>query len=444
MSFLGLLVTNYVGQFIVGTSTLYMMYLLLNKKFRLTRRLILSYPIFILCFVLIATVITYPAIQKQGYFGAELHILTMIIDLVMSFLFLVYLFKKSVAREIFNSLPFTLAITKIVNYPLIFLISRFIYFGSFGGYVIIMSLTNATVILVMYFIAKTKLINYGREAMKLYKGAFIITSIYLVTSFVLEYYALNQIDDTLNEAMVILAVGYIVIICSIAIFSREVSNKRERKQSEMLLLQHQLYTNRLENIQQELRLFQHDYKNMVAGLYAQADEGNTQAVKDYINDKILNINDDVQNDIRQTNQLVKLTNMELKGLLLVKLMEAKKVDVTIDLEVLYEVGRISIETSDLLRCLGILLDNAIEAAQATATKNVSAVILQEDKTTIIVTNDISNNVDMSSIWKNGYSTKGKNRGLGLSSYQKILNNYDNAFCETKIADKQFTQILIIT
>ena len=89
--------------------------------------------------------------------------------------------------------------------------------------------------------------------------------------------------------------------------------------------------------------------------------------------------------------------------------------------------------------------NAIEEAQTTVTKKVSVVILQEDdKTTIIVKNDISSNVDMSNIWKNGYSTKGKNRGLGLSSYQKILNNYDNTFCETKIENEQFTQILVVS
>jgi Predicted signal transduction protein with a C-terminal ATPase domain len=137
--------------------------------------------------------------------------------------------------------------------------------------------------------------------------------------------------------------------------------------------------------------------------------------------------------------------MELKGLLLVKLMDAKQAEVVIDLEVLYEVGKIAIDTSDLMRIMGILLDNAIEEAQTTVTKKVSVVILQEDdKTTIIVKNDSSSNVDMSSIWKNGYSTKGKNRGLGLGSYQKILNNYDNAFCETKIENGQFMQILVVS
>ena len=369
-----------------------------------------------------------------------------IITLITTFLFLAVLFQKR-AGEIFNSLAIILAIQAMSNFSIMFLVTHFTNLMGFWAHIIIMLLTCAVAILLMYLISKTKLINYCREMIKQRNVTFILTVIYLVISLMVEFHGLNHARNTSDELemMLLISVGYIIIFFSTAILSREFSNKRERKQSEMLLVQHQLYTNRLETIQQELRLFQHDYKNMVAGLYAQADEGNTQAVKDYINGKILNINDDVQNDIRQTNQLMKITNMELKGLLLVKLMEAKKADVTIDLEVLYEVRGIAIDTSDLMRIMGILLDNAIEEAQTTATKNVSVVILSEDdKTTIIVKNDISNNVDMSNIWKNGYSTKGKNRGLGLSSYQKILNNYDNVCCETKIDGKQFIQILIIT
>ena len=193
-----------------------------------------------------------------------------------------------------------------------------------------------------------------------------------------------------------------------------------------MLLQQQHYVNLLENTQQKLRTFQHDYKNLVTGLYAQANEGNTETVKEYINSKILNIDRDIQADIRQTNQLPQINNMELKGLLLVKLMESEKVDVAMDLEVFYEVGKISIETSDLVRLMSILFDNAIEAAQNTATRNVSVTILQEDdKTTIIVKNAISDKVDISDIWKTGYSTKGTNRGLGLNSYKKILSNYED-------------------
>ena len=446
MRFFELLVANYVGQFIVAISALYIIYTLLNKKIRLTKHLMLFYPIVMLCYVLLIMAVIYPEVQKYGGFGVEIHIVTKILGLIVLFSISVYLLGKKLAGKIFNSLPITLAIQMMSNSLLLSLIDSFTNLTVFWWYVIGTSLTCVMAILFLFLVSKTKLINYCREMIEPSHVSFIITSIYLVASLVLEYNTLHEDNSiSFNEAMLVLAVGYIILFFSIAIFSREFFNKRERKQLELLLLQHQLYTNRLENIQQDLRLFQHDYKNMVAGLYAQADAGNTQAVKDYINGKILNINDDVQNDIRQTNQLVKITNMELRGLLLVKLIEAKKADVTIDLEVLYEVGRITIDTSDLMRIMGILLDNAIEEAQTTVMKNVSVIILQEDdKMAIMVKNDICTSVDMSNIWKSGYSTKGKNRGLGLSSYQKILNNYDNTFCETKIEDKQFIQILVIT
>jgi hypothetical protein len=48
MSFFGAIITNYVGQLIGSLSMLYIAYTLLDKKLRLTKRLVLSYPIFML------------------------------------------------------------------------------------------------------------------------------------------------------------------------------------------------------------------------------------------------------------------------------------------------------------------------------------------------------------------------------------------------------------
>lgn len=192
-------------------------------------------------------------------------------------------------------------------------------------------------------------------------------------------------------------------------------------------------------------MIQHDYKNMIVAMYAQVDAGNTEAIKDYIRTKLLNIDVQVQEDIRQINQISQITNMELKGLLLVKILEAKNVEVNIDLEVLYRVDQIAMDIKDLVRCVGILIDNAIEEAKNTPSKNISILILQEkNTTTFVVKNDILNFVDVSRIWENGYSTKGKNHGLGLCNYKRTISGYKNVFIETKIDHHQFIQILMIT
>jgi len=444
MSFSELLIVNYVELFINGLGILYSVHILFNKKITLTKPLLVSYPLFIGAICLMCTIITHREIEKQGYYSAELALIATVIEIVILILYCTYLFGGNSIKKLFPSILVAYVLDSICYYVSIFMATFFfsrpleisVYYGA-------IVFSCVAVITTMYLISKTKTIIYFRELLKMGNMSIFITLIFFILFLGFEYYATSSVTYHLI-ALTIIGVSCILFL-SIGLISRDFYNKQQLRQSEALLLQQQHYVSLLENTQQKLRTFQHDYKNMVSGLYAQADEGNTEAVKEYINNKILNIDSDIQADIRQTNQLTKIISMELKGLLLVKLMEAKKADVTMDLEVLYEVRVISIDTSDLVRLMGILLDNAIEGVQNTATRNVSIAILQEDdKTTIIVKNAISDKVNISDIWKNGYSTKGTNRGLGLSSYKKILSNYDNAFCETKIEDNQFIQILVVT
>lgn len=183
---------------------------------------------------------------------------------------------------------------------------------------------------------------------------------------------------------------------------------------------------------------------MITGLYAQASEGNVEAVKDYIDTKLLQVNRGVEQNISQMNQVSKIEQMEIKGLVLVKMMEAEKLKVNFQLEVLNAIDSVAMEINDFIRCLGILLDNAIEEATVSVNKEISCILLKENhKVSIVVKNHLEETKDLASIWEVGYSTKGEKRGLGLSNYKKILATYENIVCETKIENKQFIQVLIV-
>ena len=52
------------------------------------------------------------------------------------------------------------------------------------------------------------------------------------------------------------------------------------------------------------------------------------------------------------------------------------------------------------------------------------------------------NVTIEELKKEGYSSKGENRGLGLISAQDIIKNY-NMILTTKIENNMFKQILTI-
>ncbi|MBW4872927.1 MAG: GHKL domain-containing protein, partial [Paeniclostridium sp.] len=62
---------------------------------------------------------------------------------------------------------------------------------------------------------------------------------------------------------------------------------------------------------------------------------------------------------------------------------------------------------------------------------------------IIVSNTYKEKIeDISNLFKDGYSSKGEGRGIGLSNLKEILNNYENAYFTIK-AEGEFIQKLDI-
>ncbi|WP_337247990.1 GHKL domain-containing protein [Candidatus Enterococcus huntleyi] len=62
---------------------------------------------------------------------------------------------------------------------------------------------------------------------------------------------------------------------------------------------------------------------------------------------------------------------------------------------------------------------------------------------VLVKNSLVEKPLLQKIWEEGYSTKGTNRGLGLSSYQNILNRYEFVLKQTSIQNDEFIQAFSI-
>lgn len=88
------------------------------------------------------------------------------------------------------------------------------------------------------------------------------------------------------------------------------------------------------------------------------------------------------------------------------------------------------------------MDNAIEAAAREKKPQVTIVLLKEQgKLTFIVKNPTSQAVDLQRIWTAGYSTKGQNRGLGLTNLKEITRQYPDVWLETRVEKQEFVQML---
>nr|WP_306810414.1 GHKL domain-containing protein [Paeniclostridium sordellii] len=99
---------------------------------------------------------------------------------------------------------------------------------------------------------------------------------------------------------------------------------------------------------------------------------------------------------------------------------------------------------DLCRILGIILDNSIEASLECENPSITlSIVDKENLISIIISNTYKEKIeDISNLFKDGYSSKGKGRGIGLSNLKEILNNYENVYFTIKV-EGEFIQKLDI-
>ena len=216
------------------------------------------------------------------------------------------------------------------------------------------------------------------------------------------------------------------------------------KAQEETILQQQAHMALLEELQQEIRAFRHDVTNLFSGLTLQAQEGDLAGIQDFMKKTSSYFDEKLGSEIAQMDGLNNVGLYPLRSLLTTKLAKMRQENVRAVLEVLHPVHEEqSMDVNDLLRCVGILLDNAVEAA-AGQDGLVRIVLLQEEKELYLA---IANNYDaapnLSALTRKGYTTKGKGHGTGLSSYRKIVSRYKGCATRTYLKDDMFVQELHI-
>lgn len=250
----------------------------------------------------------------------------------------------------------------------------------------------------------------------------------------------------LNNSNPMISILFLLLIYGAInyMFRCEMQKKRIEEQ-DMNLCQQELYIQNLEAVQKEVRLFRHDFKNMMAGVSFQAGEGDLQAVQDFISEVTGDFERQMGKQIFQLSQLGNVRITELKGLLLLKMTEMQKEKIRFRLEVPCPFSDPGIPPRDLCRAVGILLDNAAEAAESLPDGEVTAMFDEgEAVISIMVRNPVKGEVPISMIWEDGYSTKGKHRGSGLASFRQIVERYDNAASSTRQEGGCFIQELKIS
>lgn len=222
-------------------------------------------------------------------------------------------------------------------------------------------------------------------------------------------------------ALFVVGISMVIFFFLNYLYTRKQLEYKKRTEAELMN-----YVQKIESLTLSVRQRQHDFTNMLLSLggYVYAEDCDQDKLKEYF-EKICAVNEDEYRIFSEMSKIRNIQIPELKALIFSKMMQAQDNNVEVDLEINKEVSDTGIENLELIRIIGILLDNAIEAAAECDFPSVRLAIIQkEDETTFIVMNTTGNKLALNLISSNA-SSKGDNRGLGLSIIQKILTKYEN-------------------
>ena len=189
------------------------------------------------------------------------------------------------------------------------------------------------------------------------------------------------------------------------------------------------YNQTLSIMYDSIRGFRHDFTNFVQALNGYAQANDVEGIKKMSKDLIKECKDVNNMGILDPNVI---NNSAVYSIITNKYYLAQEYGIAIEVESMIDFMEINISTYELCRILGILLDNALDAAKECKKKIINVRFVKDNRANrklIIIENSYNNlDIDLDKIYEKGYSTKTENlqeHGLGLWTVRKILSKSNN-------------------
>ncbi|WP_201332000.1 sensor histidine kinase, partial [Lactobacillus nasalidis] len=185
------------------------------------------------------------------------------------------------------------------------------------------------------------------------------------------------------------------------------------------------YAASLEQDEDRLRRFKHDYRNILNSLKLTAAQNNSQQLLEKLNEysrenfdeqalaKFQDVNH-IHDDLLKSIVITKLSKIYDQGI-------PYRFSCQQDIDQLPLVSEM--EKMDLVRVIGISFDNAIEASSGLKGGRIEAMFYQENGDFEFVIKNKTANIPSPRIFEPGYTSKDQHAGLGLSNALEIVNKY---------------------
>ncbi len=313
------------------------------------------------------------------------------------------------------------------------------------AYIILNEFFNLFItIIILQIYKKIGLLNkLKKHSPKLVLIILIYSSI-SITFFISLMQKYNTYTTLINEVIL-----FLILQSSFMVFVFIYDRKRQKEKYKQNIIEEksknlELYTQSLEKEQLKLRKFKHDYKNMIVSL-----RSFTSRIPEL--DETINKFDDYSSDyfkgqfLNQYKDLRNVENSYLKSLLISKFHTISLNETKCTFECRNKINNSSINIFDLIRLLGISIDNAIESTKGQSNGEINISIVKENNQLLFLINNTSSSTEsVHKLVSEGYSTKKGHSGLGLSNIQEIKKKYpDNIISKYEKSDKWFKLELII-
>ena len=206
------------------------------------------------------------------------------------------------------------------------------------------------------------------------------------------------------------------------------------------------YSKTMENLNIEMRSFRHDAVDVVKSAYGYVENEDIDGLRQHFKNEIAPVINrvSVQTDI--IRQIQNINNPSIQGLIMLKILTAIDSGINVNIGVERGVGLFGeVSQIDMVRVFSILLENVVEECSKIHDSVMHLAVYKSENSIIIYVKNQFSGIppQIGQIFKMGYSTKGKDRGVGLSVLQKIIHKYKSAAIETYIQEDYFVQKVII-
>lgn len=292
--------------------------------------------------------------------------------------------------------------------------------------------------IIRYFKFNIKLENMTRKNRIL----FIINTLLGILAIATQIYLMAFYSDKMPIYITITNILSLLAYFVISFYSLLSTNKLDTTTRD--LEEAQLYNKTLTILHDSIRGFKHDFHNIVQSIGGYADRGDLEGLRVYYRQLL--------QDCGRTNNLTALNpevinNPAIYNVLATKYHKADEIGVQINLGIFIDLNEIEkhMKIYEFTRILGILLDNAIEAASECENKIIHVSFRKEQnrrRLLVIIDNTYKNkDINVDKIYEKDFSTKSKetNSGLGLWEVRQILKKNNNLNLYTTKSEEFFSQ-----